>query len=862
MAMAVEVKPLRIASMKSLRLFPLLVVSALLILLLSAACVPEETGDTGDREDREDQRSGERSSAAPEEPSATGEAGDRDSGIASIFSSTEPSATEEAGDRDSGAASIFSPVAVTPSPGSGDFVSAPPESVSSVPSESVPIPTEMACPRRQPDPNVALPPAVTSAETDREALVALFEATNGESWDHTGTWAGFAPLGQWLGVTTNEEGRVTSLELNQRLLGNRTKDLKGKLPPELGNLSSLQVLSIGLINSQTPLGLTGEIPPELGNLSSLQELSIVTTRLAGGIPPELGSLPSLRSLQLVNNRLTGEIPPELGSLASLESLDLSVNQLCGEIPPELDALAGLRVLNLDYNRLTGEFPLWLEGLPDLKNISLQNNQLTGAVSARLVSYVEQLAAFNVTGNQFEGCRPSFLGFGNSATFGDSFPICTEVQPGEAETLVAIHQALGQPQLRNWLSRQPLHTWEGVAVGFDGRVALLNIDAPGPVEIPPEIGNLTGLKYLRLNLGRGRADDPPNGELPPELGNLTALQTLDIRGNITLEGCSEGANAYQAGILAQLCETPGKFLSLNPHSMLLDNGSPALSWSGEIRDLPTIPPEGKFTSVSGRLAYGCGLKADGSLACWGSNNSGRATPPEGKFTSVSVGDGHACGLRTDGSLACWGNDNHGQATPPEGKFTSVSAGKGHSCGVRTDGSLACWGSNQEDQATPPEGKFTSVSAGLTHGCGVKTDGSLACWGRRPSSNATSSVGKFTSVSAGYLQICGLRDDGSVICWRQAQLYAGTPFSFTPSEGTFTSVSVSAFSSEIDPCGMTTDGYAACWDLTGNMTYYSDRPFGSERPTAFSRVYAKVGVYCATSAAATDEHPQSWCFYTAP
>ena len=86
--------------------------------------------------------------------------------------------------------------------------------------------------------------------------------------------------------------------------------------------------------------------------------------------------------------------------------------------------------------------------------------------------------------------------------------------------------------------------------------------------------------------------------------------------------------------------------------------------------------------------------DGSVACWGGNDFGEITPPEGEFASVSSGRGHICGVRADGSVICWGNDRgDGQATPPEGEFASVNAGGRHNCGVRMDGygSLACWGS---------------------------------------------------------------------------------------------------------------------------------------------------------------------------
>ena len=57
------------------------------------------------------------------------------------------------------------------------------------------------------------------------------------------------------------------------------------------------------------------------------------------------------------------------------------------------------------------------------------------------------------------------------------------------------------------------------------------------------------------------------------------------------------------------------------------------------------------------------------------------PPEGPFASVSSGSQHTCGVRTDGSVACWGLGLDGQSSPPGGTFISVSSGFLHTCGVR-------------------------------------------------------------------------------------------------------------------------------------------------------------------------------------
>ena len=168
------------------------------------------------------------------------------------------------------------------------------------------------------------PPAATgSAQTDREALVAFYNATNGENWYNRHKWLSDAPLGEWYGVGTNDDGRVTSLNLG-------TNYLSGEIPPELGSLSNLIALDLGGND------LSGEIPPELGSLANLRTLELDENALSGEIPPELGNLSNLTKLYLNNNALSGEIPAELGSLSNLEILELYGNDLSGCVPSSLE----------------------------------------------------------------------------------------------------------------------------------------------------------------------------------------------------------------------------------------------------------------------------------------------------------------------------------------------------------------------------------------------------------------------------------------------------------------------------------------------------------------------------------------------
>ena len=175
------------------------------------------------------------------------------------------------------------------------------------------------------------PEVVAPDPTQRTALIALYEATDGANWTDNTNWLSDAPLDEWYGVTTDDNGRVLRLSLVDN-------ELSGLIPPSLGDLTNLQ--SLGLHFNE----LSGLIPPSLGDLTNLQYLGLHHNELSGLIPASLGNLTNLQVLYLHNNELSGSIPASLGNLTNLERLELAGNQLTGCIP------AALR--NLENNDLT------------------------------------------------------------------------------------------------------------------------------------------------------------------------------------------------------------------------------------------------------------------------------------------------------------------------------------------------------------------------------------------------------------------------------------------------------------------------------------------------------------------------------
>ncbi|XP_027922141.1 probable LRR receptor-like serine/threonine-protein kinase At1g67720 [Vigna unguiculata] len=78
----------------------------------------------------------------------------------------------------------------------------------------------------------------------------------------------------------------------------------------------------------------GEIPPELGNMEALTELWLDGNLLSGPLP-DMSKLINLKIVHLENNKLSGRLPSYLGSLPSLQALFIQNNSFSGEIPAGL-----------------------------------------------------------------------------------------------------------------------------------------------------------------------------------------------------------------------------------------------------------------------------------------------------------------------------------------------------------------------------------------------------------------------------------------------------------------------------------------------------------------------------------------------
>lgn len=283
-----------------------------------------------------------------------------------------------------------------------------------------------------------------------------------------------------------------------------------RIPPELGNLSNLEILWL------TGCNLVGQIPDTLGNLKRLKDLDLAMNDLDGPIPGSITGLTSVFQIELYNNSLSGELPRGMSNLTALRLFDASMNELEGRIPDELCQLP-LQSLNLYENKLVGNLPESIGKSPNLYELRLFGNRLTGELP-RDLGKKSPLLWVDVSNNLFSGEMPPYLcGMG---VLEEILMIYNSLSGNIPYSLSACRSLIRVRLGNNHLSGE-------IPAGFWGlpHVYLLElVDNSFSGKIGKTIAGAANLSILIL------ARNNFSGEIPDEIGQVGNLVDFSASGN--------------------------------------------------------------------------------------------------------------------------------------------------------------------------------------------------------------------------------------------------------------------------------------------------------------------------------------------
>ena len=194
----------------------------------------------------------------------------------------------------------------------------------------------------------------------------------------------------------------------------------------------------------------------------------------------------------------------------------------------------------------------------------------------------------------------------------------------------------------------------------------------------------------------------------------------------------------------------------------------LPWNPRV--IVVVPPA---MAITAGWHHTCALFKNGSVRCWGRNHKGqlgdggpivfgassvKPAPVTGltDTKALEAGEDQTCALLSNGSIKCWGGNESGQlgigSVPPTASSTpllvtelndaeTVAAGRQSTCAVDASGDVHCWGQNyladlqgsyqEKYKLSPwkvPGISFAdAVDVGGSHACARKTNNTVLCWG---------------------------------------------------------------------------------------------------------------------------------------
>jgi alpha-tubulin suppressor-like RCC1 family protein len=276
-------------------------------------------------------------------------------------------------------------------------------------------------------------------------------------------------------------------------------------------------------------------------------------------------------------------------------------------------------------------------------------------------------------------------------------------------------------------------------------------------------------------------------------------------------------------------------------------------------------------VSAGETHTCAIVSDGSVQCWGFNQSGQLgnNTTTNSLTTVTVaglsnavglatGLNHTCALQSSGTVSCWGENNAGQlgnGTPTAASLVPVAvqgltntvalaAGEKHTCALSANGAVSCWGDNFFGQligvsptlsgsfvatpvVVPGVTSAVALSGADANTCALIANGGVLCWGFNGNGRLGTGVfsGSYSTPSpvtgltdaialtSGHGHNCALRAGGTVVCWgfnNHGELGNGLVGDrSTPVDVVSLTGVVSVTAGGYHNCALTSSGALYCW-----------------------------------------------------
>ncbi|MGC4050590.1 MAG: hypothetical protein QM757_14530 [Paludibaculum sp.] len=290
---------------------------------------------------------------------------------------------------------------------------------------------------------------------------------------------------------------------------------------------------------------------------------------------------------------------------------------------------------------------------------------------------------------------------------------------------------------------------------------------GQVQMTPTVP--TGLQVNSMS-GRGwsctssvcsRSDVLPSGGKYPAITVVAHVLNNAPASLLFQVGVAGGgaASAATAGDTTAVNSTAVP-VSWPPRDPYYYNSSPWTLYPEGLTDAVAVAP-GSYHSLA--------LKKDGTVAAWGSNDSGQCDVPANlaNVIAVTAGDSFSVALKADGSLVAWGAE--GVITQLPAGLTDVvgiAAGGNYSVAIKSDGTLSQWGSQYSYGIDPSKlaqvrdavavSSYNSLFALTSDGVPVPlvNDSSLL---------PPPSLSGVTSIYTSYYSISAVGQDGTLTRW---------------------------------------------------------------------------------------------------